>query len=150
MFHYLFRLIINIFELIIVKFYIRKKILNQPIDQNNTLYVYEANFSIKFGENTKFLYQAVKRLIRNRYNLIRQDNTIIGDRDTNRNLDNNSPYDNQEVNPEIAGPHVFSHFGINRTLDRYPEFRDYFRNYIGGSIIVGGSQPDNIYHSDSE
>ena len=150
MLHYILRLIINIFELIIIKFYIRKKTLNQPIDQNNTLYVYEANFSIKFGENTKFLYQAVKRLIQNRYNLIRQDNTAIGDRDTNRNLDNNSPYDSQEVNPEIAGPYAFSHLGINRTLERYPEFRDYFRDYIGGSIIVGNSQPDNIYHSDSE
>ena len=150
MFHYIFRLIINIFELIIIKFYIRKKTLNQPIDQNNTLYVYEANFSIKFGENTKFLYQAVKRLIRNRYNLIRQNNTATGDRDTNRNLDNNSPYANQEVNPEISGPYAFSHRGINRTLERYPEYRDYFRDYLGGTIIIGGTPPDNIYHSDSE
>ena len=149
MFHYLFRLIINIFELIIVKFYIRKKIINQSKEQNN-LYIYEANFSIKFGENTEFLYKAIKRLIRNRYNLIRQNNTATGDRDTNRNLDNNSPYANQEVNPEISGPYAFSHRGINRTLERYPEYRDYFRDYLGGTIIIGGTPPDNIYHSDSE
>ena len=146
MLHYVLRLVINIFELVIIKFDVKKKTFDQSINQNNNFYVYEANFSFKIGENLKILYHAVKRLIQDRYNLLRIDNIAIEDRDTAENLNNNSLYDREEVDQEIAGPFTFSHFGINRTLDRFPEFR----RYLGGTIIVGNSQIDNIYHSDSE
>ncbi len=144
MLHYVLRLLINIFELVIITFDIKKKTFDQF--QGNNIHVYEANFSFKIGENLKILYQAVKRLIQERYNLLRIDNTGIEDRDTAEVSNNNSIYDREEVNPEILSP-----FNFRRTVNGFPDFTRYLtRNYIGGTIIVGNNPIENIYHSDSE
>ncbi len=145
MLHYVLRLVINIFELVIIKFDVKKKTFDQ-FQEDSNFYVYEANFSFKIGENLKILYHEVKRLIQDRYNLQRIDNTGTEDRETAEDLNNNSIYDREEVNPEIVSP-----FNFHRTVNGFPDFARYLnRNYLGGTIIVGNNPIENIYHSDSE
>ena len=154
MLHYVIRLIINLFELIIIEFSIKKKSFDQSLGQDHNFSVYEHKLSIKTGENLRVFYHVFteynnRQSVLQRYNLFRGINSAILNRESALEINNRDTFPNNR-NTEATGQFVFSRSGINRNLNRFAETR----SFLGRQIILRDNQQNlednSVYYSDSE
>ena len=156
MLHYVFRLIINFFELIIIEFNIKKKSFDQSLGQGHNFSVYESTFALKIGENLRALYHLFatynfRESVLRRYNLFRNINSAILRREADPDI-NTRHINNRNI--ETTGQFVFSH---NLSARNFPRRQITIRNNQRNSeenynspFPLRDFEPGTLYISDSE